>query len=184
LARADDEMPRPDGTSLTDVGGEVESCVERFGVVATAQGVELYFKQVGSRPLLVQAQPALVDRLAGVLTDNACKFAGRGGRVEVSVHDYGARVGLRVDDSGPGIPESQREAVFDRFHRATVTVDGTGLGLAIADSVVRSTQGEWTIGTADLGGARLEVSWRKAQARRARLTQRSEASDEFVARGH
>jgi two-component system sensor histidine kinase PhoQ len=93
-------------------------------------------------------------------------------------------VGLRVDDSGPGIPESQREAVFDRFHRATVTVAGTGLGLAIADSVVRSTQGEWTIGTADLGGARLEVSWRKAQARRARLTQRGEASDESLARGH
>ena len=103
-----------------------------------------------------------------VLIDNACKFAGDGGCVEVSVSDLGTRVLLRVDDSGPGIPESQREAVFDRFHRATatVTVAGTGLGLAIADSVVRSTQGEWAIGTADLGGARLEVSWRKAHTRR------------------
>jgi signal transduction histidine kinase len=85
-----------------------------------------------------------------------------------------------VDDSGPGIPERQREAVFDRFHRATATVAGTGLGLAIADSVVRSTQGELTIGIADLGGARLEASWRKAQARRARLTQKGEASDESL----
>ena len=110
----------------------------------------------------MQAQPALIDRLAGVLIDNAVKFAGRGGRVEVSVNDDGTRVGLRVDDSGPGIPESQRDAVFDRFHRATVAVSGTGLGLAIADSVVRSTQGEWDIGTADLGGARLEVLWRKS----------------------
>jgi signal transduction histidine kinase len=180
LARADDEMPLADGTSLTDVCSEVEGSVERFGALAAAQGVELSFKQVGSGRLLVQAQPALVDRLAGVLIDNAVKFAGRGGRVEVSVNDYGARVGLRVDDSGPGIPEGQREAVFDRFHRATVTVAGTGLGLAIADAVVRSTQGEWTIGTADLGGARLEASWRKAQARRTRLTQ-GRGSGESVA---
>jgi signal transduction histidine kinase len=180
LARVDDEMPLADGTSLTDVGGEVEGSVERFGSLAAAQGVELSFEQgvVGSGRLLVQAPTALVDRLAGVLIDNAVKFAGHGGRVEVSVREDGTRVSLRVDDSGPGIPESQREAVFDRFHRATATVAGTGLGLAIADSVVRSTQGELTIGIADLGGARLEASWRKAQARRARLTQKGEASDE------
>jgi signal transduction histidine kinase len=168
LARADDEVPLPDGLSLTDVAGEVESCVERFGALAEAQGVELTFKLGGSGRLLVLAQPDLIDRLAGVLIDNACKFAGRGGRVEVSVIDDGSRVALRVDDSGPGIPEGQREAVFDRFHRATVTVEGTGLGLAIADAVVRSTEGEWTIGNAGLGGARLEASWRKAQVRKAK----------------
>ncbi len=77
----------------------------------------------------------------------------------------GNRVDLRVDDSGPGIPEDQRDAVFDRFHRATESVAGTGLGLAIADSVVRSTQGSWAIGMAELGGARMEVSWRRAAPR-------------------
>jgi signal transduction histidine kinase len=174
LARVDDETPLADSTSLTEVGGEVEGSVERFGSLAAAQGVDLSFERVGvgSGRLFVQAPPALVDRLAGVLIDNALKFAGRGGRVEVSVRDDGPRVSLRVDDSGPGIPESQREAVFDRFHRATstATVAGTGLGLAIAESVVRSTHGELTIGSADLGGARMEASWRKAQARRVRPT--------------
>ena len=72
----------------------------------------------------------------------------------MSVRDWGNRVDLRVDDSGPGIPEDERDAVFDRFHRATEAVAGTGLGLAIADSVVRSTQGKWAIGVAELGGAR------------------------------
>ena len=57
------------------------------------------------------------------------------------MRDRGTRVDLRVDDSGPGIPEDERDAVFDRFHRATDAVAGTGLGLAIADAVVRSTQG-------------------------------------------
>lgn len=181
LARADDQQARPDEVGLTDLGGEVESSVDRFGSLATAQGVDLIFTQTGNGRLLVHAQPALIDRLAGVLIDNACKFAGSGGRVEVSVIDYGARVGLRVDDSGPGIPESQRDAVFDRFHRATVAVAGTGLGLAIADAVVRSTHGDWAIGTADLGGARLEVVWRKAQARRGNVAPRDEPLDTTVA---
>ncbi len=177
LARADNEQLLPEAVDLTDVGAVVASCVVRFGALATAQAVELSFELVGSGPLMVQAQPDLIDRLAGVLIDNACKFAGGGGSVRVSVSDSGSRVGLRVEDSGPGIPESQREAVFDRFHRATVSVAGTGLGLAIADAVVRSTQGEWATGTSDLGGARLEVSWRKLQ-RKGKLTQRGRAVDQ------
>jgi signal transduction histidine kinase len=166
LARADNERPLPQVVDLSDVDAVAESCVVRFGALAAAHDVDLSFDGVGSGPFMVQAPPDLIDRLAGVLIDNACKFAGRGGSVQVSVIDSGTRVCLRVDDSGPGIPESQREAVFDRFHRATMTVAGTGLGLAIADAVVRSTQGEWMMGTADLGGARLEVSWRKVQTRK------------------
>ena len=162
LARADSEQARPGDADLADVGEVVERCVERFGALAAAHGVDLSMQRVGNGPFTVQAQPDLIDRLAGVLIDNACKFAGEEGRVEVSVRDWGSRVDLRVDDSGPGIPEDQRDAVFDRFHRAT---DAGGRapasGLAIADSVVRSTQGQWAIGVADLGGARLEVSWRK-----------------------
>ncbi|HVA08164.1 MAG TPA: HAMP domain-containing sensor histidine kinase, partial [Acidimicrobiales bacterium] len=175
LARADGEQPQSDDAEPADVGEVVESCMERFGALAAARGVDLSMERVGSGPFTVHAPPDLVDRLAGVLIDNACKFAGEQGRVEVSVRDWGTRVDLRVDDSGPGIPDSQREAVFDRFHRATDTVAGTGLGLAIADSVVRSTDGQWAIGGSDLGGARLEVSWRKALARKGKPAQSGES---------
>ena len=181
LARVDSDQPQPHDADPADVGEVVETCVARFGAVATGRGVDLSVQRVGGGPFTVQAQPDLIDRLAGVLIDNACKFAGVGGRVEVSVRDWGTRVDLRVDDSGPGIPEDQRDAVFDRFHRATDTVAGTGLGLAIADSVVRSTQGRWAIGVADLGGARLEISWRKVPARRGRPDQTGEALRESLA---
>ena len=181
LARADNEQPLTGGLDVTDVGLAVETCVERFGALAAALTVDLSFERAGTGPLMVGAEPDLIDRLAGVLIDNACKFTGGGGRVEVSVRDSGARVCLRVDDSGPGIPESEREAVFDRFHRATVTVAGTGLGLAIADAVVRSTDGEWVLGTAALGGARIEVSWRKAPMRKGRPTQQDETVDKYTA---
>jgi signal transduction histidine kinase len=181
LARADSEQAQPDDADLADLGEVVQRCVERFGALAAAHGVDLSMQRVGDGPFTVQAQPELIDRLIGVLIENACKFAGEDGRVEVSVRDWGSRVDLRVDDSGPGIPEDQRDAVFDRFHRATDNVAGTGLGLAIADSVVRSTEGQWAIGVAELGGARLEVSWRKVPARRGKPNEIGEALSESLA---
>ena len=181
LARADSESVHPEVADVADVAGVTESCVERFGAVAATHGVALSARRVGQGPFTIQAQPDLIDRLAGVLIDNVCKFAGEDGRVEVSVRDWGTRVDLRVDDSGPGIPEDQREAVFDRFHRATDSVTGTGLGLAIADSVVRSTHGSWSIGVAELGGARMEISWRKALPRRGKTSPTGETLSESLA---
>jgi signal transduction histidine kinase len=169
LARADDEPVPADALAVTDVAAVVDSCVQRFGVVAATNNVALTLERVGPGPFTVQASDALIERLAGVLIDNACKFGGEGGRVEVSVRCVGNRVTLRVDDSGPGIPDDQREAVFDRFHRANDGVVGTGLGLAIADSVMRSTQGSWDIGVAELGGARVEAGWRRSVQRRAKV---------------
>ena len=168
LARADDQAVPDDLGDVVDVAEVVDTCVQRFGAPATTHRVALTAQRMGGGPFTVQASADLIGRLAGVLIDNACKFAGDGGRVEVSVRSAGGRVELRVDDSGPGIPEDQRDAVFDRFHRATDAVAGTGLGLAIADSVVRSTHGSWDIAVSELGGARMGVSWRKALVRRGR----------------
>ncbi len=170
LARADDEPVPADELAVTDVAAVVEDCVQRFGAVAATNQVALGMERAGAGPFTVQASDALIERLAGVLIDNACKFAGEGGRVEVSVRSVGNRVTLRVDDSGPGIPDDQREAVFDRFHRASDATAGTGLGLAIADSVIRSTQGSWEIGVAELGGTRMEASWRRTVQRRAKVS--------------
>jgi signal transduction histidine kinase len=179
LARADNERVHGDLHDVADLAEVSEACAQRFGAVAATQRVTLTLDRIGPAPFTVRAQPDWIDRLAGVLIDNACKFAGEGGRVAVSVHSAGGRVGLRVDDSGPGIPEDERQAVFDRFHRASIEVSGTGLGLAIADSVVRATQGTWHIGEADLGGARMEVSWRRTAPRREKP---SPAPDEAMAR--
>jgi len=181
LARADNQAVEDDVGDVVDVAGVIEACVQRFGAPAATQGVALSAQRVGGGPFTVQASADLIDRLAGVLIDNACKFAGDRGRVEVSVRSAGGRVELRVDDSGPGIPEDQRDAVFDRFHRATDTVAGTGLGLAIADSVVRSTQGTWEVAVSELGGARMGVSWRKALVRRGRPSPSGETLTESLA---
>jgi signal transduction histidine kinase len=168
LARIDDERASEVEGEEADLAVVVAASVGRFQSVASAKGVNLRVDIQEDRPLRLTADPGWIDRLVGVLVDNACKYAGRNGSVDVSVHVAGNRVVLRVEDTGPGIPVDQRQLVLDRFHRGTETPGGTGLGLAIADSVVRATDGSWMIGDAPGGGARMEVSWRQATTGRSR----------------
>jgi len=135
--------------------------------------------------VLISAPPEWIDRLAGVLIDNACRHAGPDGKVRIEVRAHGSRVSLTVEDSGPGIPAAERPYLFDRFHRAgnggsggsppgsgglrgvaPPGQHGAGLGLAIGDSIVRSTGGRWHIAGSPLGGALMSVSWRHAHPHR------------------
>jgi len=162
LARADGAAPDPARLDLVDVSGVVARTIARFGAVADAASQSLGTRTPPPGAALVRADGDGLDRLVGVLVDNACKYTPHGGTIEVAVTVHGARVSLTVDDSGPGIPEDHRDLVFDRFHRADPSPGGTGLGLAIADAVVHASSGTWTVGDSPLGGARFEVTWRLA----------------------
>ena len=103
-----------------------------------------------------------MDRPAGRgADDNACRHAGPDGAVRIGVRAHGSRTSLTAEDSGPGIAETDRPRLFDRFHRATEQGSGTGLGLAIGDSTVRSTDGRLHIGDSPLGGALMMVTWKR-----------------------
>ena len=137
----------------------------RFAAVAEAKDIRLSAVSDGPGTILIGAPPALVDRLCGVLLDNACRYAGAGGSVRVLVSAKSHLASLAVEDSGPGIPVEQRPFLFDRFRRGTDGGEGAGLGLAIADAVVRSTGGKWRVADAPAGGARMEVLWRRLSER-------------------
>jgi signal transduction histidine kinase len=167
LARADSDHAVVPPNPISDVAAIAAACTDRFRALAETHEVSLSFAKIGEGSFVVQAPPDWIDRLTGVLVDNACKYAGTGGRVEVEVRLAGGnRVELQVDDTGPGISDHERLVIFDRFRRANDSPGGTGLGLAIADSVVRTTQGVWSVGHAPLGGARMQVSWRRVPHRR------------------
>ena len=116
--------------------------------------------ETAAGPALISAPPEFIDQLAGVLMDNACRYAGPDRVVRIGVRAHGSRISLTVEDSGPGIVEAERPRLFDRFHRATEQGSGAGLGLAIGDSIVRSTGGRWHIGDSPLGGALMMVTWK------------------------
>jgi signal transduction histidine kinase len=161
LARFDATHSPPD-TEPVDLGILAAATVDRFGVIAEARRLELKL-QIADGSLVVTAPAEWLDRLLGVLLDNACKYSPEGGTVTVAVGSGAAsdrgRIVLTVEDSGPGIPEEDRPRIFDRFHRATESRSGAGLGLAIADAIVRATGGHWKVGASPAGGARMSVSW-------------------------
>jgi signal transduction histidine kinase len=67
------------------------------------------------------------------------KFTPEGGRVELSLLQRGGESVIRVSDTGPGIPESEREAVTKRFYRADKSrnTKGLGLGLSLVGAIVK-----------------------------------------------
>jgi len=160
LARFDSSPPPPSSEPV-DLATLAQACADRFRAVGPAVSAETPHDAV-----LISAPPEWIDRLAGVLVDNACRYAGPDGTVRIEVRAQGSRVSLTVEDSGPGIGEAERPRLFDRFHRATEHGSGAGLGLAIGDSIVRSTGGRWQVGDSPLGGALMSVSWRHAQPAR------------------
>jgi signal transduction histidine kinase len=160
LARFDSRPPPP-GDEPVDLVTLAQACADRFRAVGPAVAAD-----TGADPVLISAPPDWIDRLAGVLMDNACRYAGPDGQVRIGVQTQGSRVSLTVEDSGPGIPEAERPRLFDRFHRVTEHGPGAGLGLAIGDSIVRSTGGRWQVGDSPLGGALMTVSWKHTQPHR------------------
>ncbi len=157
LARVDTPQGRP-AAEPVEVGVLVQQAAERFAAVAESRSITLQVS-VGLGPLAVMGSSSWLDRLLGVLLDNAFKYAPSEGAVGLSVGVENNRVRLVVEDSGPGIPDDERAKIFDRFHRAVDQGYGSGLGLAIADAIVRHTHGRWEVSTSALGGARMAVSW-------------------------
>jgi signal transduction histidine kinase len=174
LARFDATRGTPNAEPV-DVAVLAGATADRFSAVAEARQLRLTV-ETAVPDAVVNVPPEWLDRLLGVLLDNALKFSAPGGLVGVSVGLDGNRVQLTVDDSGPGIPEPDRARVFNRFHRGTESKSGAGLGLAIADAIVRATDGRWRIGSSPQGGASLSVSWPRAFAGPREAPQRRPAS--------
>jgi signal transduction histidine kinase len=108
----------------------------------------------------VDADAAGLRRVLRNLGDNAVRHAA--GQVAFSVAERDGVVRLRVDDDGPGIPEADRERVFERFVRlddARARDDGgSGLGLAIVAELVAAHGGTVAITPSPTGGTRVEVA--------------------------
>jgi signal transduction histidine kinase len=107
----------------------------------------------------VRANPELLARVVANLLANARRHAGNQGRVVLSAAASGDKVTVAVDDDGPGIPATERERVFERFHRVDAARDrgsgGSGLGLAISREIVVAHGGQIWAEDSDLEGARV-----------------------------
>ena len=113
----------------------------------------------GLAAAVVRGDLEAVAVLSSTLIDNAVKYSDYGGNVRIGIHIEDARTELRIEDSGPGIPDAERERVFDRFYRRSdALVSGNGLGLAIAKEIATRCGALIALGSsADLGGLKASV---------------------------
>jgi signal transduction histidine kinase len=151
-------LTRTDEGEIGDQRREVDlDDVARTEAARLRDGLVVDTSRVGDGRVL--GDELALGQVVRNLLDNAARHAQ--GRVEVSVNRNGHRVVLTVDDDGAGIPEDQRERVFERFVRldeARARDDGgSGLGLAIVREITRAHGGEAAVNASPLGGARFTV---------------------------
>ncbi len=140
MARAEDSEQARRGQPFNMAALTVEA-VRDFVPRAMESGIDLGYEGPEPRDdsaVRLSGQPVLVGEAIRNLIDNALQYTPHGGTVTVRllVDPFGQVAVLQVEDNGPGIPEAERELVFQPFYRALGTeVDGSGLGLAIVREV-------------------------------------------------
>ena len=155
LAAGDEAPPPPPvGTGpAVDLADLARAEARRPHAVPVTAGV------TGLHPTTVTGSGEQLARVVTNLVDNAARHAQ--GRVAVGVTGDGRRVRLTVDDDGPGVPEADRERVFERFTRLDDArardAGGTGLGLAVVRSIAERHRGAAWMEAGPLGGARAVV---------------------------
>jgi two-component system sensor histidine kinase KdpD len=96
----------------------------------------------------------LIEQALYNVIENALKFAPTDSRIAIRVRMHEQRIGIEIEDSGPGIPVSEREKVFEMFHsadRGDRRMAGTGLGLAICKGMIGAHGGSVEIHDATSG---------------------------------
>lgn len=134
---------------------------------ALAKRIDLGCDEAREAAIEVDGDPVLLGELVGNLVDNAIRYTPPGGVITARVREPGgegnAGAVLEVEDNGPGIPEHERELVFERFYRVLGSdpegrnLDGSGLGLAIVREIAGRHHARVTIGEAAAGGALFTV---------------------------
>jgi len=92
----------------------------------------------------IRGDPDALERVLRNLIDNALAAVGAAGRIDVQLQQLNGYVQARVTDDGPGVPDHQREQIFERFVRLDPNKPGHGLGLAIARRIAHQHHGDLT----------------------------------------
>ena len=131
-----------------DISKLTEDACELFEPVADEKGVQMSIKIEPDCRLLGDRQN--LQRMVANLLDNALKYTPERGKVSVDLAHKPKQVEIAVADTGIGIPESDRQRVFERFFRCdhSRSEQGCGLGLSFARAVARAHGGEISLSSA------------------------------------
>jgi signal transduction histidine kinase len=149
LARLGKSVEEPQQTDLVAL---VDTVISEF-----PDNMKIGFHSATERAVAL-VRPILIRRALRNLVSNALKY---GGDAQITIEQLAGRISLVVEDSGPGIPADQIEAIFEPFARAESsrnrTSGGTGLGLTIARAIARAHQGDVKLANRSEGGVRAMI---------------------------
>lgn len=107
---------------------------------------------------LIRCDSVLMERVVINLVENAAKYSPAGSAIRIEVAASPGHLLLRVQDQGPGIPETLREQVFEPFFQSSPSNAGGGLGLSICRGIVQAQGGTIRIDAAAGGGTVVTVA--------------------------
>lgn len=163
LARTDAGSMR---TEVVDVSALARDRIEAASPLALDR--DLTIETAITDGALVRSTPGTIARVIDELLGNAMAYARQRVQVSVAVSaaaSDGDEVILQVEDDGPGVPDEEREAIFERFGRGSQAIaGGSGLGLALVRESARASDGDADASRGALGGLCVTVRWPKAHA--------------------
>jgi len=149
--------------SPTDVAALLERVRNLFQREASNRGISIVIETEPDLPEIQVDRERLRQVFANLVT-NAIRHSETAGRITLSTRRAAGDVRgivIMVEDNGKGIPEDERQAVFDRLYRVdsarSRSTGGSGLGLSVARQIVEAHAGSITATAADGGGARIVV---------------------------
>ena len=137
-----------------DLGDLAEQVVGDLAPLAIAAGYELSLN-APPRPVMVSGDAGSLARVLTNVIQNAIAHGGKAGEITVDVNRDGT---IMICDEGPGIPEGERDRVFEPFYRVKPSAHGAGLGLNLVETMIRHHHGHVSIADAPSGGACLIIT--------------------------
>jgi signal transduction histidine kinase len=143
-----------------DAGAALERVVSRLDASC---GGRLRLEHL-SQPAMVCGDGQQYEHCVANLIENAIKYAPPSTAIELRLEQQPDDVVTHVIDRGPGVPEEERQRIFDRFQRGrhTASIPGSGIGLAVVQTLIQGMGGSVTVAEARGGGADFQLRLRRA----------------------
>jgi two-component system OmpR family sensor kinase len=115
--------------------------------------------RMASQPLNVYGDASLLSQVFGNLLSNAVKYSPDGGPIQVTAVKQGAGISVVIEDHGIGIPETEREQIFERYYRGSNTsgIVGSGVGLYLVRTIIELHKGRVALHSREGEGSRFTV---------------------------
>ncbi|MDR0996146.1 MAG: PAS-domain containing protein [Zoogloeaceae bacterium] len=146
-----------------DLAALASKNMQALAYKAEKAGIELVSPKSG--PIIVQANPAMMEEMLFNLIDNAIKYNKPGGSVDIAFAETPEAISASVRDTGIGIPPDAQERVFDRFYRVDPSrskkTGGTGLGLAIVKHIALVHHAKASLKSEEGVGTTITIAFQK-----------------------